>query len=261
MDLAQKKIIMVDDAVVFQLSIRERLKHYYEVYAASSAEQLFEVLLKVVPDLILLDINMPEVDGFEVIKQLKNNPIHRNIPVIMLTGKTDKKSAVMGMSLGAIDYITKPITTEALLDSMDRVLYPSKYAAIKPIILAIDDSPSILSSVKHALSDEYEVYTLPRPEAIKEVLKKVAPDLFILDVQMPVLSGYELIPLIRSVSGHEDTPIVFLTTEAISDNIFAAISSGAKDFIVKPVNERVLREKMAIHLADFQMRRRIRDLK
>ena len=77
---------------------------------------------------------------------------------------------------------------------------------------------------------------------------------------MPVLSGFELIPIIRRISGHEETPIVFLTSEGTNDNVFAAIGFGASDFIIKPFDDAVLREKMAVYLKDFIMRRRIRQL-
>ena len=118
----------------------------------------------------------------------------------------------------------------------------------KLIILAVDDSAVILKSVSAVLGIEYKVFTLPKPTEIENVLSKLTPDLFLLDYQMPEISGFELVPIIRSIPGHEDTPIVFLTSEGTIDNVTAAIAMGASDFIVKPFNPDMLREKIARHI-------------
>ena len=255
-----KKIVLVDDINYHLLSIKERLKNSYEVFPAKSAEILFGILNNVIPDLILLDINMPEINGFETMKKLKANPRFANIPVIFFTGKKDRSDLIKGMSLGAVDFITKPISTEDLIKNIENQLNPDKRGQVKPVILAIDDSPSILEGVNIALQDRYNVYTLPRPEAIQEVLKKVTPDLFLLDYQMPVLTGFDLVPIIRKIPVHEKTPIVFLTSEGTVDHLSVAVAIGACDFIVKPINPDLLRERIAANLVDFKIWRRIRSL-
>jgi len=116
------------------------------------------------------------------------------------------------------------------------------------LVLAVDDSPAILEAVSAVLSKEYKVFKLPKPEMLENVLKQVKPDLFLLDYQMPVLNGFELIPIIRGFDEHKDTPIIFLTAEGTIDNLTAAISLGACDFIVKPFNPDQLREKIAKHI-------------
>ena len=118
-----KKIILVDDANVFLLSVKERLKRYYEIYPAKSAEILFEILEKITPDLILLDIYMPDVDGYEVIKKLKSDDRYTEIPVIFLTGKNDRRSAIKGMSLGASDFITKPINDKVFMEKLSKISF------------------------------------------------------------------------------------------------------------------------------------------
>ena len=117
----------------------------------------------------------------------------------------------------------------------------------KRCILAVDDSPAILSSVSSVLGD-YKVFTLPKPTELVNVLKKLTPDLFLLDYLMPVLNGFELVPIIRSFEKHKDTPIIFLTSAGTLDNVTAAIAVGARDFIVKPFHPDVLREKVARHI-------------
>jgi len=118
----------------------------------------------------------------------------------------------------------------------------------KLLVLAVDDSPAILEAVAAVLNVEYKVFKLPKPEMLTSVLEKVTPDLFLLDYHMPELNGFELIPIIRGLEGHKETPIVFLTSEGTVDNITAAIGLGACDFIVKPFNPDQLREKVAKHI-------------
>jgi CheY-like chemotaxis protein len=114
-------------------------------------------------------------------------------------------------------------------------------------IFAVDDSLVILKIISSLLGD-YEVYTLAKPTLVEKFLHQVTPDLFLLDYKMPELSGFDLIPIIRSFKEHKDTPIIFLTSEGTLDNLSAAVMLGAKDFVVKPVRPEILREKIAAHI-------------
>jgi CheY-like chemotaxis protein len=118
----------------------------------------------------------------------------------------------------------------------------------KLLVLAVDDSPDILMAVATVLSSEYKVFRLPKPTMLENVLKQVHPELFLLDYQMPELNGLELIPIIRNLEDHKHTPIIFLTSEATRDLASAAIGMGACDFIVKPFNPDILREKVGKHI-------------
>ena len=260
MEEIQRRIIIVDDVNPLLLSLKTRLGKRYDIYPAQSAENMYEMLARFIPDLILLDINMPGCDGYETIKKLKADARFAGIPVIFLSSKSDKESKRRGMSLGAVDYITKPFSEPELVERIEAQFSPEKPKDDKPVILAVDDNPSILKSVNYLLGSQYKVYTLSEPEKIKELLSKIKPDLFLLDCNMPVLSGFDLVRIIRRFSDHAETPIVFLTSEGTIDNINAAVNLGACDFIVKPVNEEILREKTALHLADFALRRRIRSI-
>jgi len=124
----------------------------------------------------------------------------------------------------------------------------------KPVILAVDDSPVILKSVSSVLSMAYKVFMLPKPTELEKVLQKLTPELFLLDYQMPEINGFDLIPVIRSFDKHQDTPIVFLTSIGTIDNISAALALGACDFLVKPFQPDVLREKIANHIGKKKQR-------
>jgi len=151
----------------------------------------------------------------------------------------------------------KPISDTELIECLEYQLNPESTAAIKPVILTVDDSPTILKSVNALLRDKHSVYSLPDSSKIKDLLAMVTPDLFILDCNMPGLSGFDLVPIIRGYTEYTDTPIIFLTGDGTRDNLILAAQLGASDFLVKPIDENLLREKVAQHLKDFIIRRRI----
>ena len=118
----RKKIILVDDVMANLDQGKSMLRAYYEVYAVLSAAKMFEILEKITPALILLDIEMPEMDGYDAIKKLKADERYADIPVIFLTARTDANSEVEGLNLGAVDYVTKPFSAPMLLKRIEKEL-------------------------------------------------------------------------------------------------------------------------------------------
>ena len=120
--ITRSKIILVDDVMANLEQGRNMLRTFYEVYPAPSAEKMFEILENVIPDMILLDIEMPEMNGYEAIKKLKADYRYAEIPVIFLTAKDDPDSEVEGFDLGAVDYVTKPFSASMLLKRIEKEL-------------------------------------------------------------------------------------------------------------------------------------------
>ncbi|MCL2069647.1 MAG: response regulator [Treponema sp.] len=117
----KKLIILVDDNPVNLKIGKTLLIEKYAVATAPSAEKLFVLLENNNPSLILLDIDMPVMDGFKTIELLKSKPETKDIPVIFLTGMADKSSdEEKGRALGALDYITKPFEPDALIESIEK---------------------------------------------------------------------------------------------------------------------------------------------
>ena len=112
----QKTIFVVDDNDTNLSVAKEALKDQYRVMTLPSAAKMFSLIEKVNPDLILLDIEMPEMDGFEALVLLKENPLLSDIPVIFLTSMTDSAVEVRGFEMGVIDFITKPFSAPVLLN-------------------------------------------------------------------------------------------------------------------------------------------------
>jgi len=112
----QKTIFVVDDNDTNLSVAKETLKNQYRVMTLPSAAKMFALLGKVTPDLILLDIEMPEMDGFEALNRLKENEKNSGIPVIFLTSMNDPAVEARGFQLGVVDFITKPFSEPVLLN-------------------------------------------------------------------------------------------------------------------------------------------------
>ncbi|MDR0500161.1 MAG: response regulator [Coriobacteriales bacterium] len=120
---ARSRVMLVDDNVANLTAYKNMLKEIFEVYTLPSALRMFEVLEKVEPDLILLDIEMPGMNGYEAIAKLKRDKRYEAIPVIFLTSRTDEGSEMEGLNLGAIDYVYKPFSPPLLIQRIRNYLH------------------------------------------------------------------------------------------------------------------------------------------
>ena len=125
MEIDKKIIFLVDDEPT-NLSVGQAvLEDHYDVLPLRSGAGLLKALEKTMPDLILLDIDMPEMDGFETIRLLKDNPETESIPVIFLTARKDDDSKAAGLYLGAVDFLHKPFDPPRLIKQIGAVLLGS----------------------------------------------------------------------------------------------------------------------------------------
>ena len=264
----RKKVIYVDDVNYSLISVKSRLSKHYEIFLAESSVKLFELLSYFEPDLILLDVNMPDMDGYEIIKNLKADERYADIPVIFLTGNSDRESVVKGLSLGAVDYVIKPFSTTKLVEIIDNHLNFRRHnrntaddntIGNKPVILAVDDVVSMLRAIQYALHDNYKVYVLSKSEDVLDFLKTKRPDLILLDYVMPVLNGFDLINIIKTLPDHKNTPIIIITTEGTQEHVNEAMSLGASDFIVKPFKSKELNDKVSKHIRIARELKKIRE--
>jgi putative two-component system response regulator len=128
----RKKVVLVDDNPVNLKVARNTLMEKYNVFTVPSAEKLFVFLKQTLPDIILLDVMMPKMSGYEAIDILKSNPRTADIPVIFLTSKADPVSELEGFTLGAVDYVSKPFSPQLLLKRVEvHLLLESQKAELK----------------------------------------------------------------------------------------------------------------------------------
>ncbi|MCL2791578.1 MAG: HD domain-containing protein [Spirochaetaceae bacterium] len=161
MDNKREIIVMVDDDPTCLTVAKNNLVNKYDIFTVPSADKLFKVLEKVTPHLILLDIEMPQMNGYDAIKILKDNNNTVNIPVIFLTGLIDPESEVKGLSLGAVDYITKPFSKELFLKRIE-------------LHLRLEMQRKQLEEYSHKLEEKVKKKTQEIFELQSAILKTVA---------------------------------------------------------------------------------------
>lgn len=120
--MERKHILLVDDLATNLKFAGEVLKEKYELTMAASGEETLEILKEKKPDLILLDIKMPGMDGYETLKLIKANSEYADIPVVFLTGDKGTKSELKGLKMGAMDYIHKPFDAEVMISRIEKIL-------------------------------------------------------------------------------------------------------------------------------------------
>ena len=118
-----KTIFVVDDTRSNLLMAEDVLSEHYEVITLISAVTMFELLEDLIPDLILLDIMMPDMDGIAALKQLKSDKRYTGIPIIFLTGKNDEEIETLSFEMGVADFILKPFSGPVLLERIKSVLH------------------------------------------------------------------------------------------------------------------------------------------
>lgn len=233
-------ILVADDDEL----VRDLLKHGLKdakckVMQAANGKKVLEMLeiakrhsIVATPDLIILDVNMPEMNGFDVLEALKKNPETQAIPVIMLTRKDEDENIIRGFSQGAADYITKPFDTA---DLAKRVLSSLERHNTK--ILIVDDDEmiqSLLFQRFHRMG--YTVFTARDGEEALACMIKDQPDITILDVMMPGIDGISVLKQMKSNPKLKDIPVIMLTAKDQHNNILQGLESGAHDYITKPFN-------------------------
>ena len=255
------RILIVDDVSENLHAMMAILREQYAVIAATGGEKALELAARnPQPDLLLLDIQMPGMDGYEVLRRLKADPDTADIPVIFVTALSEAADEARGLKLGAADYISKPVNPDLLhlrvLTQLELRRYRRKPAAPgngepsqQLSILVVDDVPENIHELAGALSGEYRVLVANSgAKAIELVQGAQPPDLVLLDIVMPEMDGYEVCRRIKATEAGNRIPVIFLS---IVDQVVEKVrgfSIGAADFITKPFDIDEVRARIRTHL-------------
>ncbi len=206
-----KRILVVDDepdiAKLIQIYLE---KEGYFVIKAFNGEEAIALARKEKPDLVTLDIMMEKMDGFEVLRQLKNDPSTLNIPVVILSIVSDERK---GFRIGATDYLSKPINPRRLVKVINDILGKKLYEKDKKRkILIADDDANIIKLLSRVLKGKgFEIFEANNGlEAIKLAEEK-RPHLVLLDLRMPEMDGYQVIEKLKKSNTTSHIPIVVMT--------------------------------------------------
>lgn len=187
----------------------------YKTEVARDGAEGIEKAKKLKPDIITLDLLLPIKNGWQVMKDLKSHPICKNIPIIIISITDEKK---LGFSLGAVDYFVKPVNKEELLATLKRIPIKKSSHRNNPKILVIDDDPTAIELIELILETEgYEVIKTYDGKEGFELITKEKPDLVILDLIMPEISGFNIAYQMRQNPETKNIPIIILTSMEIDD--------------------------------------------
>ena len=238
------RIVIIDDDIVTLEIHRTYLSGAHQVYTFDNGHEALERMGEIRPDVILLDIEMPFIGGFEVLEKLRLMKDCAQIPVIGVTGQKDKVTALRFLGKGAVAYLTKPIEKQLLLAKVEEVLLEEQAKKDKKKILLVDDETESLLFYKMALQEAYNVTTLNSSKNALEYLQKFVPDLIILDYQMPLYNGRALYQMISKMERLANVPVIFLTGTTERDVLIECATLKPRAVVLKRAGREALLEKV-----------------
>jgi PAS domain S-box-containing protein len=224
---SSKTVLVVDDEANIRRFIRHELSaRGHCVIEASGGKEAVDLARKHLPDLITLDIAMPDLNGLDVTAVLKNDPQTSKIPILIISVIEDKQKAY---TLGANDYITKPISIDVLLQRVNHLLGENRSK-----ILITDDDQHLARSVEFELKKRgFTTFCASSGKQALEAVDSLRPDLILLDIVMPEMDGYEVIKQLKNRADTRNIPIIIMTGIDIDGGRVKALSIGAAEYIQK----------------------------
>ena len=241
-------LVIDDDPAVRDLMVRFLGKEGYRVLPAADGEAGIALARDARPDVITLDVMMPGMDGWGVLTTLKADPTLAEIPVVMLSVVDDKN---MGFSLGASEYLTKPIDRSRLTAIL------AKYGrdGHQGSVLVVEDDRATRSMLKRSLEGSgWQVTEASNGRVALERVAEGCPDLVLLDLMMPEMDGFEFLEEFRGAAGCPTVPVVVLTAMELSEQDRRRLNGGVERIVEKGAygREQLLaevRELVAAHSA------------
>ncbi|MBI5667359.1 MAG: PAS domain S-box protein [Chloroflexi bacterium] len=206
-------LVIDDDPVARDLVARYLVKEGFRVETAATGDQGLMLAKQRRPDAITLDVLLPGKDGWAVLSALKADPELADVPVVMLTILDDKQ---MGFSLGAADYLTKPVDRRQLVSLLEK--YTHQSARDNGYILVAEDDDSTREIVRHML--EKEGWTVAEAEngvVALSLLAQRPPSLLLLDLMMPEMDGFHVVAEMRKNPDWAQIPVVVITAMTLTD--------------------------------------------
>jgi len=224
---------------------------------------VIEAVLQAQPDVIILDILLPDLPGWNVLVELKTNPQTSSIPVVIVSVVDDRPK---GFALGSSDYLVKPINRSQLQESLNRIMGIIEQPPVKAlvvahrtrsevplIVMAEDNEGNILTMLSYLEAYGLRIIVARNGLEAIDLIKQCQPDLVLMDIQMPELDGLEAIRQVRTDVRFANLPIIALTALAMPGDRERCLEAGANEYLSKPV--RLLDVKLTIqkYLPDWSI--------
>lgn len=219
-------LVIDDDPSARDLLERSLQRDGFAVVTAATGTEGLDLLKRIRPAAITLDVIMPPPDGWTVLSMIKSNPVTADIPVVMTT-VVDQQN--LGFALGADEYVTKPIDRERLAKVMARLCAPTQ----RQRALIVEDDPMTRDWLRHALEQQgWEVTEATNGRPAIDIALANPPDLILLDLLMPEMDGFEFLAALRAQPVSSRVPVIVITAKELNENE-RALLNGHVDRILK----------------------------
>ena len=280
------RILVVDDISANVKLLEARLSaEYFDVVTAMSGPQALEICGSAGCDIVLLDVMMPEMDGFEVCRRLKSDPATHHIPVIMVTALDQPADRVRGLEAGADDFLTKPVSELALLarvrslvrlklvsDELRMRAATSKEIGIKDPaveaiaetgrngrILVVDDRGSSYERIASVLTSEHAVDVESDPQEALFHAAEGQYDLLIVSLGLQNFDALRLCSQIRSLERTRGLPMLIVAEAEDNTRLFRGLEIGVNDYLVRPIDKNELLARVRTQIRRKRYSERLRD--
>jgi CheY-like chemotaxis protein len=247
-------VVIDDDHTVLELMERFLSREGFSVRTADNGKAGIELAKQLKPVAITLDVMMPGMDGWSVMRALKAEPATAEIPVILVT-ITDNKE--MGFALGASDYLTKPVDWNRLAGLLKRI----GSAADSQYVLVVEDESSTREMLERTLKKAgWNVRAAANGREALEALRAAAPSLVLLDLMMPEMDGFEFLQQFRHNEQWRQIPVIVLTAKDLTPADRERLNGQVNDILQKGASGREeLLQQVRSHVAALSVKKKTED--
>lgn len=250
--LTNKTILLVEDSEPAIIQIKDILEDGgNSVLVARDGAEALKIISHTIPDAMILDLMMPGVDGFQVLKTIREEDRTAHIPVLILTAKHITKEELKFLKRNNIHQLIQKgdVNRVDLKNSITEMIFPKavmmqpkREAQViegKPLVLVVEDNPDSMTTARALLSDEFNIIEAVDGFECVEKAKLYKPNLILMDIALPVMDGIEAFQAIRKLPELKHTPIIALTASAMIKDRETVLAYGFDAFISKPIDEKI----------------------
>lgn len=248
-----KTILLVEDSEAAIIQLRDILDEVgYNILVAKDGKEALGILKQTIPDAMILDLMMPEVDGFEVLDHIRNFERTAHIPVLILTAKHITKEDLKYLRQNNVHQLVQKgeIKKQELLNNIASMFIKAEETPAaakqkiqnidsKPLVLIVEDNPDNLLTVKALLADNFDVICAENGIEGVSMARKFIPNLILLDLSLPEVDGYEAFSQIRKDPALANVPVAALTASALMTDKENILSFGFDAYLAKPIDTTV----------------------
>jgi len=242
-------VCVVDDDEISRSVVIHCLEDYCTISSFDNGEQALKFLNSFKPDVMLLDINMPGMSGLDVLDKIREKPGMKKLPVMILTGDSDRDTVVASVEKKAVGYLVKPVNREELRSRIHQILEANKPKPRVNVVLVVDDDVTTLKNVQAILKGEAKIVAVNSAEQAEAYCETHVPNLILLDFEMPEHNGIYLLRKLRMDERFNNCPVVMLTGNKDRATVMTCFASGAQGYLAKPINAMSLRLRVRQHLS------------